>query len=173
VSALRADARRNLARVLEVAGECFAERGLDVSVDEIARRAGVGHGTVFRHFPTKDALVAAVIRVQLADAVETARDALEQPDAGVAFEGFFRHLAEAYARNHYLVDGLELCPDAPEKRELETMVRKLVEQAQEAGALRRDVSADDVLMLVPTAARFPQIVLDGLRAAPIARRDRP
>jgi len=164
MTALRADARRNLARVLEVAEECFAERGLDVSVDEIARRAGVGHGTVFRHFPTKDALVAAVIRRQLANAVETARAALEHPEAGAGFESFFRQLAEAYEHNRSLVEGIELCADAPEKRELGVAVRKLVARAQEAGALRRDVSADDVLMLVPTASRFPEIVLEGLRA---------
>jgi len=61
VSVLRADARRNLGLVLDAASEVFAERGPDASIDEIARRAGVGHGTVFRRFPTKDALLAAVL----------------------------------------------------------------------------------------------------------------
>ena len=62
---LRADAQRNLDRLLDVAGECFAEQGLDVSVDEIARRAGVGHGTVFRNFPSKDDLVIAVLNERI------------------------------------------------------------------------------------------------------------
>ena len=62
---LRADAQRNLDRLLEAAAECFAEQGVDASVDEIARRAGVGHGTVFRRFPTKDALLAAVLATQM------------------------------------------------------------------------------------------------------------
>jgi AcrR family transcriptional regulator len=161
--ALRADARRNLARVLDVAGECFAERGLEVSVDEIARRAGVGHGTVFRHFPTKDALVAAVLQEQLREVVAVARDALERPDPGPAFEEFFRHIAAAYEQNRCLIEGVELVAGTPEKEELVAAVRELVARAQAAGALRRDVSADDVLVLVPTAARFPEIVLDGLR----------
>jgi len=162
--ALRADARRNLARVLEVAGECFAERGLDVSVDEIARRAGVGHGTVFRRFPTKDALVAAVLREQLREVVAFAREALERPDAGPAFEAFFRHIAASYEQNRCLIEGVDLVAGTPEKEELVANVRELVARAQAAGELRRDVSGDDVLTLVPTAARFPEIVLDGLRA---------
>jgi AcrR family transcriptional regulator len=61
MTVLRADAQRNLNRVLEAATEAFAEFGADVSVDEIARRAGVGHATVFRRFPTKEALIAAVV----------------------------------------------------------------------------------------------------------------
>jgi len=73
---LRADAQRNHDRVLVVAGECFAERGLDVSIDEIAKRAGVGHGTVFRRFPTKDALVAAVLDEQIRQLNDAAQTAL-------------------------------------------------------------------------------------------------
>jgi AcrR family transcriptional regulator len=162
---LRADAQRNLDRLLDVAGECFAERGRDVSIDEIARRAGVGHGTVFRNFASKDALFVAVLNKRIRELVDAARAALDEPDAWEGFAGFFRHTAARYAEDLALVGGLELCGGSPEKDELGSAVRQLVERAQTAGALRRDVSAADVLMLVPTAARYPEIVLDGLRLA--------
>ena len=160
---LRADAQRNLDRLLDVAGECFAEQGLDVSVDEIARKAGVGHGTVFRNFPTKGALVEAVLNQRMHELADAARTALEEPDAWEGFAGFFRYVAALYGDNLALVEGIERCVGSPEKADLSRAVQELVERAQHAGALRRDVSAEDVMMLVPTAARYPEIVLDGLR----------
>jgi AcrR family transcriptional regulator len=162
---LRADAQRNLDRLLEVAGECFAERGLDVSIDEIARRAGVGHGTVFRNFASKDALFVAVLNQRIYELVDVARAALDEPDAWKGFAGFFRQMAARYAENLALVGGLEKCEGSPELAELGSEVRLLVERAQRAGKLRGDVSAEDVLLLVPPAARYPEIVLDGLRVA--------
>ena len=160
---LRADAQRNLDRLLDVAGECFAEQGLDVSVDEIARRAGVGHGTVFRNFPTKDALVEAVLNQRMHELADAAHAALDAPDAWAGFAGFFRYVAALYADNLALVEGLERCAGSPEKVDLSAAVEQLVKRAQRAGVLRRDISAEDVMMLVPTAARYPEIVLDGLR----------
>jgi AcrR family transcriptional regulator len=162
---LRADAQRNLDRLLDVAGECFAEQGLDVSIDEIARRAGVGHGTVFRNFPSKDALVVAVVNQQILELTNVARAAFEEPDAWEGFAGFFRHCAALYAKNVGLIAGLERCEGTPAKGELGRAVEELVERAQRSGALRQDVTAQDVMMLVPTAARHPEIVLDGLRVA--------
>ena len=162
---LRADAQRNLDRLLDVAGECFAEQGLDVSIDEIARRAGVGHGTVFRNFPNKDALVLAVVNQRIVELTNAARAALEEPDAWEGFAGFFRHTATQYAENIGLIAGVERCEGSREKGELGRAVEKLVERAQRSGALRQDVTAQDVMMLVPTAARHPEIVLDGLRVA--------
>ncbi len=162
---LRADAQRNLDRLLDVAGECFAERGLDVSIDEIARRAGVGHGTVFRNFPSKDALVVAVLNQRLSELAGAAETALVEPDAWEGFAGFFRQTAGLYAQNLALLDCLERCEGSPEKGELGSAVERLVERAQNAGALRRDVTAADVMALIPTAARYPEIVLDGLRVA--------
>jgi AcrR family transcriptional regulator len=162
---LRADAQRNLDRLLDVAGECFAEQGRDVSIDEIARRAGVGHGTVFRNFASKEALFVAVLNQRIWELVEVARAALDEPDAWEGFAGFFRHVGALYAANLALLGGLECSEGSPAKEELGGAVRQLVERAQAAGALRRDVSAEDVLMLVPTAARYPEIVLDGLRVA--------
>ncbi len=160
---LRADAQRNHDRVLVVAGECFAERGLDVSIDEIAKRAGVGHGTVFRRFPTKDALVAAVLDEQIRQLNDAAQTALGLPDPGEAFEGFFREISARYADNRCLIEGVERCAGSLEQAELVDAARRIVKRAQKAGAVRRDVTAEDVLSLVPTAARYPDVVLDGLR----------
>lgn len=163
MTTLRADAQRNLDRLLCAAAECFAERGVEVSADEIARRAGVGHGTVFRRFPTKDALIAAVLAVLVGELASTAEAAAEEPDAATAFEGFVRSAGAAYARNRALIEAVDRCRLTAEAESLARAVRRLVERAQEAGALRGDVGAADVLALVPTASRYPEIVLDGLR----------
>ena len=160
---LRADAPRNLDRLLEAAGECFAERGTDVSVDEIARRAGVGHGTVFRRFPTKEALLLAVVLRRVEELADVAEAACEAADIEDAFAGFVRFAAGTYARDRVLVDGLERCVGRPEKERLLAAAGRLVRRAQDAGVVRRDVGGEDVLRLVPTASRYPEIVLDGLR----------
>jgi AcrR family transcriptional regulator len=163
---MRADAQRNLDRLLEAAGECFAANGLDCSVDEIARRAGVGHGTVFRRFPTKDALVEAVLTKELAKLAEIAAVALDDPDPGAGFERFFRAVAEGYARNRALVEGVELCRELPPKVALEEAANRLVREAQTAGTLRSDLTADEIFELVPAASLFPDVILDGLRPQP-------
>jgi AcrR family transcriptional regulator len=162
---LRADAQRNLDRLLEAASECFAERGADVSVDEIARRAGVGHGTVFRRFPSKDALLAECVLRRVRELTAAADAAQGEPDAGEAFDRFFRLAADAYARDRGLVDGVASCLEAPEMVELEAAVGRLARAAQRAGRLRADLDARDLLALVPAASRYPDVILDGLRAA--------
>jgi len=160
---LRADAQRNLDRLLEAATECFAEQGVDASVDEIARRAGVGHGTVFRRFPTKDALLAAVLAGHMRELATAAEAACAEPDAGEAFDRFVRAAADAYARNHALIEAMKRCPLTPEVGALVSGVARLLRRAQDADAVRADVTAEDVLALVPTASSYPDIVLDGLR----------
>src|SRR5436305_12661113 len=90
---LRSDARRNLERVLDAAAEAFAASGPDVSIDEIARAAGVGHGTVFRRFPTKDDLMYAVIERHVAQLRAMAEEALAADDPGEAFFDFARRAA--------------------------------------------------------------------------------
>ncbi len=160
---LRADAQRNLDALLGAAAECFAEQGVDASVDEIARRAGVGHGTVFRRFPTKDALLAAVLEARMAELAAATEAACDEPDARAAFDGFVRSMAEAYARNRSLVEAMKRCEAAPSKDVFVSAVERLVARAQDAGVLRRDVGAEDVLALIPTASAYPEIVLDGLR----------
>jgi AcrR family transcriptional regulator len=160
---LRADAQRNLDALLGAAAECFAEQGVDVSVDEIARRAGVGHGTVFRRFPTKNALLAAVLEVQLRELTAEAEGAAQDDDAGEAFARFVRHGADAYARNRALIDALKRCEHTPSADELLEAVQGLVERAQRAGVVRSGVTAVDVLTLLPTASSYPDVIIDGLR----------
>ena len=91
---LRADAARNRARVLEVAYETFAQEGLSVPIDEIARRAGVGAGTVYRHFPTKEALFRAIVASRLQRLIDSATPLLEGDDPGAAFFAFLALLVE-------------------------------------------------------------------------------
>jgi AcrR family transcriptional regulator len=180
MSALRADARRNLDRILEAASDAFAEIGPDVTIDEIARRAGVGHGTVFRRFPTKDALRAAVIGVRLDGMLTRARDLLDEPDAGAAFEEFVWTAAEALRRDRALFEGLEKCEGFADvsraKQELHATVDTLIRRAHRAGAVRAGLDARDIGALVGAAIqasvyadrsdawrRYVEVVLDGLR----------
>jgi AcrR family transcriptional regulator len=169
---LRADAERNLRRVLDAAAEAFAERGPDVSVDEIARRAGVGHATVFRRFPTKDELIAAVAQERMRMLVELAEEALAEPDPGQALTAFIWRFAELHARDRGLYDCIERCSGLAETEGLHRAAARLVTRAQAAGALRKDVTAEDVEALVGSAVtssppdRWRQhltVVLDGLR----------
>jgi AcrR family transcriptional regulator len=166
---LRADAQRNLDRLLEAAGECFAEQGVDASIDEIARRAGVGHGTVFRRFPTKEALLAAILAGHLLELANDAETSYEEPDPAEAFDGFVRRVADAYARNRVLVDAVKRCEMTPEVDALVEAVGRLLRRAQDAGAVRGDITAEDVLALIPTASSYPDIVLDGLRPSTSVR----
>jgi AcrR family transcriptional regulator len=169
---LRADAQRNLGRVLEAAAEAFAEHGPDVSVDEIARRAGVGHATVFRRFPTKDALLLAVVQVRVNELSALAAAALADDDPGAAFSDFIWAAAEVQARDRGMFECVDRCLKTPEVGELQQAVTELTERAQAAGAVRRDITAEDVPTLVAAAIRaapadqwrrYVEVVLDGLR----------
>jgi len=157
---LRADAQRNLDRLLDAAGECFAESGVDASVDEIARRAGVGHGTVFRRFSTKDALVAAVIDSKVGELTAAAVEARGERGG---FERFVRLAAAAYAQNRALIEGIDRCRHTQHVEAFAQAVQRLLRRAQSAGEVRRDVTVEDVLALIPTASRYPDVILDGLR----------
>ena len=159
---MRADAQRNLDRVLGAATECFAEGGLDVSVDEVARRAGVGHGTVFRRFPTKEALLDAVFGKEIDRMLLLAQSALEEDDPWEAFSGFFRACAEGYGRNRALIEGIERCRELPQMALLQVAADEIVRRAQKTRALRRDLTAEEIFELVPAASRFPDVILDGL-----------
>jgi AcrR family transcriptional regulator len=181
MAVLRADAQRNLDRILAAASDAYAEVGPDVTMDEIACRAGVGHGTVFRRFPTKDGLRAAVIAVRLDELLEHARALLERPDPGAALEEFVWTAAEAVRRDRALFEGMEECAAFEEvaeaKQELHDVVDKLIRRLQRSGALRRGIDSRDVGALVGAAIqaslhaerddawrRYVQVVLDGLRA---------
>jgi len=180
MTVLRADARRNLDRILAAAADAFAELGPDVSIDEIARRAGVGHGTVFRRFPTKDGLRAAVLRLRLEEILARANELLDEPDAGEALEEFVWVAAESCHRDRYLFEGVEKCvfeDVSTLKEELHGVGDRLIRRARRAGAIRRGVDSRDVGALVGAAIqaamhaerdedwrRYVQVVLDGLRA---------
>lgn len=151
---LRSDAARNRARVLDVAYEAFAAEGLAVPVDEIARRAGVGAGTVYRHFPTKEALFRAIVANRIDQLVELARAlAGERPPAEALF-GFLETLVTEGATDQGLVDalagvGFDLADAAPEAEErFMTALGGLLDRAREAGALRPDVDLHDLKTLL-------------------------
>jgi len=170
---LRADARRNLERVLDAATEAFAASGPDASIDEIARLAGVGHGTVFRRFPTKDDLMLAVIERHVAEMRALAEEALASDDPGEAFFDFVQQVAELNMVTPGLHRCVVHCGGKPGAAELEQLVERIVSRAQRAGAVRRDVKPTDVQLLVRSALtsappgqwrRYLDVVLDGLRA---------
>jgi AcrR family transcriptional regulator len=170
---LRADARRNLERVLDAAAEAFAASGPDVSIDEIARLAGVGHGTVFRRFPTKDDLMYAVVERHVAEMRALAEEAVGADDPGEAFFDFVHRVAELNMRTPGLHRCVVHCGGKPGAAELEKLVERIVSRAQRAGAVRRDVEPADVQLLVRSALtsappgqwrRYLDVVLDGLRA---------
>ncbi|HET8752260.1 MAG TPA: TetR/AcrR family transcriptional regulator [Gaiellaceae bacterium] len=170
---LRADARRNLERVLDAATDVFAASGPDASIDEIARLAGVGHGTVFRRFPTKDDLMFAVIERHVAQMQEMAGEALASDDPGEAFFDFVRKVAELNMRTPGLHKCVVHCGEKPGAAELQGLADEIVSRAQSAGAVRRDVRPADVQLLVRGALisspegqwrRYLAVILDGLRA---------
>ena len=170
---LRADARRNLERVLDAAEQVFGASGPDASIDEIARLAGVGHGTVFRRFPSKDDLMFAVIERHVGEMQARAKEALAADDPGEAFFGFVHEVAELNMSTPGLHRCVVHCGDKPGAAELEKLVAKIVSRAQGAGAVRRDVKPADVQLLVRSALtsappgqwrRYLDVVLDGLRA---------
>ena len=181
---LRADARRNRDRVLEAARDAFAAEGSDVSLDEIARRAGVGAGTVYRHFPSKEALFEAVVLDRIRELVGEVRDLSDEPDPGRAFFSFVELLAREGARKRDLVealssDGIHLqLGGAPILLELVDRLAELLACAQRAGAVRMDIGVDDVMALLTGAAyaishiradegrtgRLLSVMFDGLRA---------
>jgi AcrR family transcriptional regulator len=170
---LRADSRRNLERVLDAATEVFAASGPDASIDEIARLAGVGHGTVFRRFPTKDDLMFAVIERHVAEMTTLAKEALAAEDPGEAFFDFVQHVAELNMGMPGLHRCVVHCGGKPGSAELEKLVGRIVSRAQRAGAVRRDIEPADVQALVRSALtsappghwrRYLGVVLDGLRA---------
>ncbi|GAA4621875.1 hypothetical protein GCM10023196_011930 [Actinoallomurus vinaceus] len=176
----RADARRNRARVLQAAQEVFAADGLAVPLSEIARRAGVGPGTVYRHFASKEALFEAVVADRLARLVDDTRALAADDDPEAAFFAAFSLVVERASLNRALCEALMVRTGrsvevAPELRErYRTALAALLERAQRAGAVRADVTVDDVQRLARgcigmeqegPSGRATAIVCDGLRSA--------
>ncbi len=178
---LRADARRNRARVLAAARDAFAEHGFTVPLDAIAERAGVGPGTVYRHFPTKEALFAAVTQARVRDLVAAARAAAAAADPGAAFDDFLGLLAGEARAKRDVPDVLEGAI-GPAREEMHAALAELVAAAQRAEAVRAGIGVDDLVALlkgVLAAAvasddpglpeRLLAVVRDGLRP-PVAGR---
>ncbi len=151
---LRADARRNRARVLEAAVAAFATEGLSVPVHEIARRAGVGTGTVSRHFPTKHALFEAIIVSRIQECVDQAHVLAAAKEPGDAFLAFFAYLVEQGAANRGLADalagaGFDIKTAASNaERDLMAAFGELLADAQRAGVVRDDIDTADVKALI-------------------------
>jgi AcrR family transcriptional regulator len=171
---LRADARRNRDQVLEAAREAFAESGFAVPLDTIAARAGVGPGTVYRHFSTKEALFQAVVTARVADLVAEARRRSADTDPGDAFFTFLARLGAEGAAKRDIPDAIAL--PSPLRNELHDALGVLLTRAQDAGAVRPDISITDLVALLKglltsahdgtepgRAERILAIVTDGLR----------
>ena len=151
---LRADAARNRARLLRVAYETFATEGLSVPVDEIARRAGVGAGTFYRHFSTKEDLFTALVADRLALHQERAQELAEQLEAGSAFFEFLDWLVREGGADQGLMEalagtGFDLGTAHPEaEQEWLGALDRLLRAAQTEGHVRADVDVRDLKSLV-------------------------
>jgi AcrR family transcriptional regulator len=177
----RADARRNREKVLKAAQEAFAESGYGVPLDEIAARAGVGPGTVYRHFPAKEELFEAVVTARVRDLIDDARARSADPDPGQAFFGFLGRFRQEAAAKRDLPEAIAIT--GPLQDDLHAAFAGLLRRAQQAGAVRPDITAPDILALLKgllrtindappgpasqaLADRLLTIVTDGLRPHP-------
>jgi AcrR family transcriptional regulator len=180
---LRADARRNREKVLEAARSVFSQQGREAQMDDVARAAGVGVGTVYRHFPTKEALIEALMLAAFESIAEAAEEALEVEDPWEAFTSVLWQGAQTMAGDRALSEVFASIPGATESvmpavAGLTETMTKIIERAQAAGALRDDLIVDDIPMVMcgigsatkkehrcPDAwRRHLSIVLDGMRA---------
>ncbi|MET0422336.1 MAG: helix-turn-helix domain-containing protein [Actinoplanes sp.] len=178
---LRADAERNRTALLASARVIFGEQGLDASLDEIARRAGVGNATLYRRFPTRRDLIAAVFAGQMAEYVQRAEQALHEPDPWDAFVGYVTHLFEIQATDRGLSELLISAGFDDDERlaalraDAQRGASEVIKRAQEAGVLRADFTRQDISLLMRANAgvvhssaapdawrRWLALVLDGL-----------
>jgi AcrR family transcriptional regulator len=180
---LRKDAERNRRRILDAAREVFATRGLDAGLDQIARHAGLGVGTVYRRFPDKDQLIDALFEDRVGAIAAAAEEAAAHDDPWAGLVGFFeRSLAEQAADRglrQLLLSGARDCAHVSAGRErIAPPLHRLVDRAHAAGVLRSDVTAQDIPMITlmlgglmdasrETAPdlwrRYLAVILDGLR----------
>jgi AcrR family transcriptional regulator len=174
----RADARRNRERILKAAHAAFSEHGADVQMDDVARSAGVGVGTVYRHFPTKEALINELARESVAGVIEIAEEALGLDSPWEGFALLIRRGAAGMARDAGLRDTfmLHFGDNSPfEAEELQSRAAALLERAQSAGVVRPEVTPQHMQALAcgmcGTIGEMPadyelfaEILLDGLRA---------
>ena len=178
---VRADAARNRESLLAAAEQEFAERGLSASVADIARRAGVAKGTVFRHFATKEDLIASIVCAHIAALTEAARRLSDAADPGTALLEFLTIAADQRQQHDltFLQSASESDPRVGEVRdELHSALGILVGRAHQSGAIRSDVTETDVFLLMCAPVhvvenlaapepllwkRYLAIIFDGLR----------
>jgi AcrR family transcriptional regulator len=183
VATLRADAVRNRQQLMTAAADLFAERGVDVPLDEIARRAGVSIGTLYNHFPNRGALLDAVLPERLAELDRLAEAALADPDPWQGFTGFLDGMLSMQARDRAINEAIARTAVgsvdvAAECGRAGGVLDSVVTQAKRAGVLRSDFEPDDMAVLVRALSnviamsdgddavwrRHLGFVLDGLRA---------
>jgi AcrR family transcriptional regulator len=180
---LRRDAERNRQRILVAAAQVFTERGLDATLDEVAREAGVGVGTVYRRFPDKEALVAALFRERIDNLVTVAENACAAADPWQAVVSYLEYAAAAMAGDTGLrqlmmfgtYDREQVCYARDRMR---PVISRLVQRAQASGDLRGDFEATDIKMIAFMLAslaeyaaavtpdvwrRYLAMLIDGLR----------
>jgi AcrR family transcriptional regulator len=179
----RADALRNREAVIRAAAAVFAEKGMEAGIPEIAQRAGVGKATVYRSFPSKEHLVAAVATERLDWITALATEALDDTDAGAAFERVILAIAERQATDCAIAGSLAADIHLPEldaaRATMQTALDALVDRARGAGALRHDADADDLRVLFTGVAhvlrsggerdpsiwsRYGELIVNALRA---------
>lgn len=177
----RADAQRNRAKVLMAAREAFAASGYGVPLDEIAARAGVGPGTVYRHFPSKEELFAAVATARVRDLIDDARRRSGDADPGRAFFGFLGRIRQEAAAKRDMPDAIAIA--GPLHNDMHAALDVLLRRAQQAGAVRPEITTPDIITLLKgllrsindappgtasqdLADRLLTVVADGLRPHP-------
>jgi len=186
---MRADAVMNRHRILEAAEKVFSTEGVSVPIDTVAERAGVGVGTVYRHFPTKEDLFEAIVMTRLEELLELAHDEVSAESPGTALVSFLQQFASQAWAKHDLFDamgaaGIDFKERCAEKvGDLKKSVGLLLTRAQDAGDVRRDMSADELIGLIMGSCqaaanvgldevarqRMVSIVCDGIRASAAAR----
>ncbi|MEU5881078.1 helix-turn-helix domain-containing protein [Spirillospora sp. NPDC047279] len=174
---LRADAARNRAKILQTAEAVFAELGTSASTEEIARRAGVGIGTVFRHFPTKESLLEAVLAELVRGLAEEADALLAADDPEAAFFTFFTGVVQRSTAKNAVMQalaaaGVATATDSDTAGRLRAALATLLERAQHAGAVRADIGVREVMALLVAASRAVEeapmsleVITSGLRPA--------
>ena len=181
---LRRDAQANRDRIVAAARAVFAAKGVEATVEEIARRAGVGMGTLYRRFPTKEDLVDAVVEDAFAELVRVAEEALQEDDAWAGFCGFLERGLALHGADRGLKDLVASSEHGRARAEamrarLRPLIRGLVERARVQGTLRADFAVEDMPLVFWTAGRVIEttasvapdlwrrylgLLLDGLRA---------
>jgi AcrR family transcriptional regulator len=170
VRPLRRDAERNRQRILAAASEVFAQHGLQVSLDEVARHAGVGVGTVYRRFADKEDLVQALFIKRIDDLAVLAQAALAEPDPWQALVSYLERMAEAMAGDAGLRQLLLFSPYAGERiayarQKFAPLGRALIERAQATGQARADLETTDfpfMILMLSTAADYALDVRPGI-----------